>query len=131
MEQYYKKTAYAEGRQQPVIIEAVGESYQDGNFYSTFLGWPTILGWPGHEWTWRNNVEEIDSRRKEVDQIYKSNDEEIISEILDKYDITYIFIGDFERIRYGFDLNIQTIEKLTEIVYQNDSVSIYKVKNPV
>ncbi|OGC48273.1 hypothetical protein A2W32_03595 [candidate division WWE3 bacterium RBG_16_37_10] len=131
MEQYYKKTAYAEGRQQPVIIEAVGESYQDGNFYSTFLGWPTILGWPGHEWTWRNNVEEIDSRRKEVDQIYKSNDEEIISEILDKYDITYIFIGDFERIRYSFDLNIQTIEKLTEIVYQNDSVSVYKVKNPV
>ena len=112
---------------QPIIVEAVGESYQDGSFYSTFLGWPTILGWPGHEWTWRNDVEEIDLRRNEVDQIYKSNDEEIISGILDKYAISYIFIGDFEKNKYGFDINIQTIENLTEIVYQSESVRVYKV----
>ena len=127
MEKYYKEHLYEPESKPPVIVEAVGESYQDGNFYSTLLGWPTVLGWPGHEWTWRNNVDELGLRRAEVDQIYTSGNAEIIKAVLNKYNIIYIFVGAVEKSKYGSEMKTEVFEKIAGVIYQNDSVTVYKV----
>ena len=42
---------------QPVILEAVGDSYTTFNQVSVTTGLPTVEGWVVHEWLWRGGYE--------------------------------------------------------------------------
>ena len=55
--------------QQPVILEASGDSYTEYTRISTFTGLPTVAGWVVHEWLWRGSYEPIAARAEEVTQI--------------------------------------------------------------
>ncbi|MCJ7786929.1 DUF2298 domain-containing protein, partial [Patescibacteria group bacterium] len=59
---------------QPVITEAVGESYTDFARVSANTGLPTILGWRVHEWLWRGSFDEAGKRTEEVKEIYEGKD---------------------------------------------------------
>jgi len=88
--------------QQPYgrIVEAIGGSYSIYGRVSRMSGFPTILGWPGHEMQWRGGVKEIGTREGDVRFLYESSDWVSAQEILDRYDITYIIIGSLERNTY-------------------------------
>ncbi len=55
---------------QPVMLEAVGDSYTTFNQVSAVTGLPTIQGWLVHEWLWRGGFDQPGSRRDEVSLIY-------------------------------------------------------------
>jgi len=110
-----------------VILEARGESYRDTSLFSTFLGWPTVIGWDIHEWTWRGSYRPIRKRIEDVREIYTGYDLEITRELLDKYQVDFIIISSFERSRYGFFLNEGKLQKLSKKIFQNTSTSIYLV----
>ena len=84
-------------------------------------GLPTVLGWYVHEWLWRNDVADLNERSADVETIYTSNDEEQVKALLEKYQVSYIFLGSKEREKYGENLNLTLLKQLGEIVFQSSS----------
>ena len=54
------------------MAEAVGGSYSGYACVSRLSGYPTVLGWPGHELQWRGGGEEIGSRENDIQQLYEA-----------------------------------------------------------
>ncbi len=111
---------------QPVILEAEGESYTDFARVSANTGLPTIIGWPVHEWLWRNSVKEVDIRKEEVDKLYESVDINLTQNLIKKYYIEYVFIGTLERQKYP-NLYEEKFKNLGHQVYKNDKTVIYQL----
>ncbi len=84
----------------PVILEAPGESFKDTSLISAFTGVPTVIGWDGHEYTWRNNWEEILQRIADVNTIYDTPDYHDAAVLLKKYNVSYVYIGEVELKKY-------------------------------
>ena len=116
----------------PVVLEANGDSYTDYERVSAMTGLPTVLGWYVHEWLWRNDVADLNLKSEEIQNIYTSTDEEQVKKLLEKYDISYIFIGSCEREKYGSDLNSNLLKSLGETVFQDPDYDtcIIRVQNP-
>lgn len=113
---------------QPVIVEAVGESYTDFARVSALTGLPTVLGWRVHEWLWRGSFDEPGKRTEEVREIYESADLEKTKMLLNKYNVEYIFVGTLERQQYP-NLSEEKFTKLGEIVFVSGKTKIYKVSS--
>lgn len=119
----------------PVILEANGESYTISNRVSVLTGLPTVLGWRVHEWLWHNSLEPVSARAQDVDTIYLSQDRELVRALLDKYQVTYLFIGTCEYDKYGLaGMNTEMLQQMGEVVYegypdmQGRAVMIVKVR---
>jgi uncharacterized membrane protein len=82
---------------QPVILEANGDSYTDYGRISMATGLPTVLGWYVHEWLWRGDPGIISARAGEVATVYESADPAPTRAVIAKYQIEYIIIGTLER----------------------------------
>ena len=89
---------------QPVMLEAVGDSYTTFNQVSVSTGLPTVEGWIVHEWLWRGGYDKPKLRQDNVKSIYESEDINRLKQLIQKYNIKYIFIGDKEYEKYP-DLN--------------------------
>jgi len=113
---------------QPVIVEAVGDSYTDYARFSANTGLPTIVGWPVHEWLWRKTYDEAGRRIPEVTNIYESSDETLTKSILKKYNASYIIVGTLEREKYKL-LKEDKIQKLGTVVFESGTTKIYKLNS--
>ena len=91
-------------------------------------GLPTVLGWYVHEWLWRNDTDDLNTKRTEIETIYTSSDKELVKELLDKYDISYIFVGSCEREKYGTNLNEEILAGLGKKVFQSENSGTYILK---
>jgi len=111
---------------QPIIVEAVGESYTDFARVSANTGLPTILGWRVHEWLWRGSFDESAKRTEEVKTIYKSNSLAKTKELLNKYQVKFIFLGKLEKQQYP-QLKKEKFGQLGEIIFSSGQTKIYKV----
>ena len=116
-----------------LIVEAtaLGNSFSDYARISTFTGNSTVLGWSYHEWLWRCEADysmpkSISERTNDVSTLYTSNDINKTREIINKYNIDYIYIGDIEYKAYN-NLNIQFLTSLGDIVYNKDTSYLIKV----
>ncbi len=105
------------------IAEVVGGSYTGYGRVSTFSGLPTVLGWPGHEMQWRGGGTELGSRESDIQLLFETHDWVTAEEIIIKYAIRYIYIGNLERSKYQID-EVKFQNNLYK-VYENASVSIY------
>ena len=113
---------------QPVILEAVGESYTDYARVSANTGLPTILGWPVHEWLWRGSYDEAGKRVSEVERIYTTTNINEARELLKTYNVEYIFIGTLERQKYP-TLQEEIFKTLGVLIYENGETIIYQLRN--
>ena len=102
----------------PIVLEAEGDSYSDHCRVSAMTGLPTVMGWYVHEWLWRNDPGDLNQRMAEIEEIYTTTDEERARALLDKYEVSYIFIGSCERESYPA-LNETLLRSLGELVYEN------------
>ena len=111
---------------QPVILEAQGDSYTDYARVSSNTGLPTVLGWPVHEWLWRGSYNEAGKRVEEVKILYESPDLDLTKQLIDQYNISYVFVGTLERQKY---LNLQEnkFAALGKIVFQSGDTKIYQI----
>ena len=107
-----------------VISEAVGGSYSNYGRISKFTGLPTVLGWPGHELQWRGGVEEIGSRESDIKELYSTGNWITAKNILEKYNLRYIFIGDIERKTY--QISEEKFVFNLPVIFNNSSVVIYE-----
>ena len=111
--------ANAEG--QPVILEADGNSFSDCGRVSVATGLPTVVNWYEHEMLWRNWFGE-DNRLGEISAIYTGEDPEIVRDLIGKYGIRYVYIGQLERSLYP-DLNEQLLTELGTVVYDDGDMT--------
>ena len=107
-----------------VVAEAVGGSYSYFGRVSVHTGFPTVIGWPGHESQWRGGYQFHGTREEDVRALYKSPNWEQTQEIMKAYNVKYVYIGELERLTYDpiFD---GKFDAFMELVYQNEGVKIY------
>jgi YYY domain-containing protein len=111
-----------------VILEAPGAqyaAYQYTGRVSALTGLPTLLGWGGHQSQWRGNYEVPARREPDINTLFNTSDLQKTRELLDKYDITYVYVGPLERERYS-PQGLNKFARLMEVVYQQDGVTIYQ-----
>jgi uncharacterized membrane protein len=111
---------------QPIIAEAQGDSYTDYERISTNTGLPTILGWTVHEWLWRGTYDIPAPRITEVQTLYETTNKQEAKTILQKYNVSYIYIGDLERQKYP-KLFEGKFKNLGHVIYQHGNTRIYKI----
>jgi uncharacterized membrane protein len=120
----------------PVIAEANTEPrglYRWGSRISIYTGLPTIIGWSWHQRQQRSAMPSqwIDQRLNDVQQLYSVTGAEAAMEILRRYDVRYVYVGEVERIYYPAE-GLDKFERMRadgqlSLVYQNDQVKIYEV----
>jgi uncharacterized membrane protein len=113
-------------KEQPVILEASGDSYSDYSRVSTNTGLPTVLGWTVHEWLWRGTYDIPAPRIAEIATMYESNDSKETKNLLKKYNVSFIFIGDLERQKYP-KLNEKKFQSLGKIIYQKGETKVFRI----
>jgi len=114
----------------PVILEAVGEGYTDYARISSRTGLPTVLGWPHHELTWRGSDVLFKDRQADVAQAYMSTSPRETRDILEKYDVEYVYVGYLEKEAYG-EAGLAKFSTFMDVAYRNDNVIIYQMPREV
>lgn len=107
-----------------IIVEHPSGSFSISSRISVFTANPTVLGWHGHEWVWRATEDyeapqEETNRWKQIHTLYKSATVDYAKTLIDRYNISYIYIGNVEFEEYK-DLNLDVLLSLGEIVYKDD-----------
>jgi uncharacterized membrane protein len=108
-----------------IVAEAIGGSYTNFGRISTYSGLPTILGWPGHEDQWRGSHAPQGTRNEDIVTLYTTSDWETANEIIQKYDIRYIYIGNLERT--SMRVQEEKFESHLNPAFEQGSVVIYAV----
>ena len=82
------------------MLEATGQDWVDYSLVSTFSGFPTVMGWSGHEIQWRggNSITraEVGQRTNDVETIYATTDVNQAKALLQKYKVKYVYVGSIE-----------------------------------
>lgn len=119
----------------PVIAEAhtLNPYRAIANRVSMYTGLPSIVGWDWHQRQQRAVLPPtvVSDRILDVNQLYNTIDQEEALSIIDKYDVSYIYVGPLEWTYYNpqglikFDRMVEA--GLLQEVYRNSGVSIYQV----
>ncbi len=126
---------------QPLVLEADGESYTDFCRISAMTGLPTILGWETHEWLWRTSRDTPDAysahvlpRQQDIRLIYTTDDQALRQELLARYQVAYLVIGDLERARFTDQTQTRLPEELLQacgsVVFSQGSLLVIQVDQP-
>ncbi|MGB7873436.1 MAG: DUF2298 domain-containing protein [Anaerolineales bacterium] len=107
-----------------VVAEAIGGSYSGYARVSTLSGLPTVLGWPGHESQWRGGYEEQGSRQGDIETLYATADWNTARQIISRYNIRYVFVGNLER---GKPLREEKFQSHMRLAFQQGNAAIYAV----
>ena len=108
-----------------VIAEAVGGDYTSAARISGSTGIPAILGWGGHEDQWRGGSSKARAGRfEDVTELYSTEDLNRAKDILQKYGVTYVYVGGLERQTYP-PAGIDKFKSLP-VAYQGGTVTIYR-----
>ena len=107
------------------IVEAVGNDYSDFGRISASTGLPTVLGWKGHEHQWRGSRRPFRGREEQVSEIYKSGDPDRVRELLESYDVRYVYLGPRERSKYG-DVQFDQFSSFLQPAFESYDVVVYK-----
>jgi uncharacterized membrane protein len=119
----------------PVVAEGYSDNYYRSatNRVAMYTGLPSIIGWSGHQRQQRAILpgQFIDQRMQDVKTLYNTTQPQEVLNIINKYDISYIYVGQLEWVLYppeGLNKFDQMVEiGLLEEVYRNAGTSIYKV----
>jgi YYY domain-containing protein len=107
-----------------VVAEAVGGAYSNYARISIYTGLPTVLGWGNHEGQWRDQALQ-GTRSDDIQTLYTNNDWTTTQEIINRYNIRYIFVGNLERSTY--QVNEEKLNRFLKPAFQQGSVTVYEV----
>lgn len=111
-----------------VVLEASGDSYTDYQRVSVNSGRPTVVGWAVHEWLWRGSFGPVGVRQGQVEKIYTTIDTSEFLDLINKFEIKYVYLGNLEREKYKGSpgLALSTIGKK---VFERGNIIIYELGN--
>jgi len=108
-----------------IIAEAVGGGYTSYGRISTYTGLPTVINWPDHESQWGRGGAEMGTRQDDIKLLYSTSNWQSALDILKKYNIRYVYVGNLERSTYPVQED-KFHQHLVQI-FQQGSVTIYEV----
>ncbi len=119
----------------PVVAEGYSDNYYRSatNRVAMYTGLPGIIGWSGHQRQQRAILpgQFIDQRIRDVATLYNTTAVVEAQNILARYDVSYVYVGQLEWVLYtpdGLNKFDQMVQMgLLEEVYRNAGTSIYKV----
>jgi len=110
-----------------VLMEAAGDPYSEFARISSHTGIPTVLGWANHEGLWRSNDPEVLGRLEQIRRFYSTPDSGIAQEILRRYRVTHVVVGDLERTTYAGAAHVTSFPFLVRV--PNGPNNVYQVSN--
>lgn len=111
-----------------VVLEADGDSYSDYERVSAVTGLATVSGWGTHEWLWRGDREAQNTRNADVQTIYTSTDLSQVQQLVNQYEIDYIYVGNLERRKYE-TVSDDILMSLGEVVISQESMEFPEHQN--
>jgi uncharacterized membrane protein len=108
-----------------VVAEAIGGQYSGFARVATHSGQPTVLGWPGHQGQWRGGYEEVGTREADIRTLYETPYWLTALEIIQRYEIDYIFVGTLENSSYF--LMAEKFEQNLHLGFEQGGVRIFLV----
>ena len=119
----------------PVVLEAHMEQYRWGGRIANYTGLPTVIGWPWHQIQQRFDYrDQVGERANHVRLAYETTDIEITVELLRRYDVSYVVVGDLERLNYGAEglakFEDMVAAGLLSKVYANEGTAIFRTDFP-
>ena len=115
----------------PVIVEANQVEYHWGTRYTVYTGLPGVVGWNWHQRQQRTLTPHdwVYTRVEEVNAFYDTVDLQEARDFLEKYQVSYIILGQLERAKY-LPEGIAKFEEgegaLWQVVYQDNETTIYQ-----
>lgn len=118
----------------PVIIEGNMVEYHWSNRITIYTGLPNVIGWNWHQRQQRARAPEstIPDRISDANEFYLSSEEARLVEIIRKYRIEYIILGQLERALYpgpGLKKFDALNGRLWQEVYRDKETVIYRVSD--
>ncbi len=115
----------------PVIVEANQVEYHWATRYTVYTGLPGVVGWNWHQRQQRTITPHdwVFSRVDDVNRFYDTNDLEYAKAFLQRYQVSYIIVGQLEKAKYspeGIFKFEQGLGSLWKIVYQDRDTTIYQ-----
>jgi uncharacterized membrane protein len=121
-------------RGSPVILEGNTPLYRWGSRIAINTGLPTVIGWDWHQKQQRSIIDPaiIDRRIQNVSDIYNTPDVTAALGMMSRFHVKYIYVGDMERLYYNL-VGLAKFDQMAgagtlQVVYQNDHVKIYQIK---
>ena len=116
----------------PVIIEGNMVEYHWGTRFTVYTGLPNVIGWNWHQRQQRARAPEyvIPERLNDVNEFYVTPNIDRARDILDKYKIQFIIVGQLERVLYpgtGLEKFDQYNGSLWNEVFRDGETVIYRV----
>lgn len=112
-----------------VVLEAPG--VRGYNCFDTrvaiFTGLPTLIGWVGQEEQMRYQPELTGSHTRDADAIYSTLDPNLALRLLERYRVSYVFVGENERRAYSGP-GLEKFNGLLDLVYDQQGVRIYRTR---
>ena len=117
----------------PIVLEANTPTYRWGGRVSIHTGLPSVVGWQWHQeqqrWDYRQMVA---PRIRDVERIYSTQDTLVAMELLRKYGVKYVYVGQLEESYYpseGIAKFEAGLSPHLDKVFDSERVSIYEVLN--
>ena len=115
----------------PVIIEGNCSEYRWCTRFTIYTGLPGVVGWNWHQRQQRLFTSTwVEARVAEVNNFYTALDAEYANEVLSKYDVRYIVVGQLERAAYPPE-GIAKFEQFEgtywQEVYRDGNTAVYEV----
>ncbi len=115
----------------PITLEGQTPLYRWGGRVSVYTGLPGVVGWEWHQIQQRGvHGREVSRRVDDVDTIYSTRSPQEAARLLRKYDVSYVYVGQLERLYYP-EAGIRKFDDgmggVLERVYAGEQVSIYRV----
>ena len=120
----YQAIQFMKQLDQGVVAEAVKDSYSEYARISTFTGLPDVLGWSNHEGQWRD-LSLQGSRKDDLQTLYTTPDWVTAQDIIRRYQIRYIVVGNLERTTY--QVNEEKFNRFLKPIFQQGSITVYEV----
>ena len=100
----------------------------ESGLISRSTGIRNIIIWPGHQAQWRGYTDEIDKRTFAVKTIYSSPDVEIRKQLLEEFNVSYIYVGLNEQRIYTPE-QLSKFELFAQTIFHNEmGIRIFKIE---
>ena len=115
----------------PVVLEAHMEQYRWGGRIANYTGLPTVLGWPWHQIQQRHGYrDQIGVRAEHVRQAYETTDVDLAMDLMERYGVSFVVVGDLERLNYN-ERGLAKFDEMAEAgllskVYANEKTAIFE-----
>lgn len=112
----------------PAVLEANGDSYSGYCRVSAATGLPTPLGWYVHEWLWRSDPDDLNRISSDINTIFTSDDRQAVRGLLIDYNISYIFVGEKEKEKFGEKMDPGFLKSLGKVVFEDNGSGTFIVQ---